>query len=712
MDVVEPQVEGKEVMPAFFPNTLSVTVVALHQGNIKNDDSDEIFELEGADKPSHALIDRLHAWDTIVELQRRIAAALLIPSQNQRLFFRGKKMTSYWTLSQSLIPPGAVIDVQDTSLNTVIDFYGYTSTAASCKEMVEAVKAGLLRDFTPRLSEEGTGATYFLSNSLGKTIACFKPRCEEQSAPHNPRGKAGEMGTQAMERPILSGEMSMRETAAYLLDLDGFHDVPKTTSVEIRNPKYLKYFNYNFNQNLNKIPSKIGSLQEFIHADHEFADHDPKCFGVREVHKIGILDIRLLNCDRNDENVLTVRDPKSMRLRLIPIDHGLCFPETLEIGWCDWVWTRWPQAKENFDPYTRNFIDELDVEADVNRLARELPLSLSALDNIRISGFLLQIGAKYGLTLFEIASIILRQKLDEPSELELLRAQAEKLTSHRLAHNPPPMVEPPRVRKALMSEPEVYLSEQEEEVVFVQGIEVFADDTPSNQILRTQSCIDMSHQDFTQSNLPHGLAERQGLMSLIPREHEISADLASLNLPDQALSAHAMNVRLASSKSPKCTYQDPSETAGPPPIADSSPDVDHRVAMGSLPNSYSSSSPPINSHDNVLMQKFSEKSESWKETFFYYVKKLIEMKCMKIGKSKLSDEKDVYDMDTIHGTFNGLQELQEAPGRMLSGKTRKSNFGALHDKMTSSQFQIDDEERDFFDQSDEEELIPFAYESH
>ena len=29
-----------------------------------------------------------------------------------------------------------------------------------------------------------------------------------------------------------------------------------------------------------------------------------------------------------------------------------------------------------------------------------------------------------------------------------------------------------------------------------------------------------------------------------------------------------------------------------------------------------------------------------------------------IGKSKLSDEKDVYDMDTIHGTFNGLQELQ------------------------------------------------------
>merc|ERR1719189_920067 len=129
MDVVEPQVEGREVLPAYVPqDTISVVVVALFQGNIKNDDSDEVFELEGADKPSHALIENLHAWDTIIELQKRIAAALLIPSDNQRLFFRGKKLDSYWTLSQSSIPAGAVIDVQDTSLNTVIDFYGYTST--------------------------------------------------------------------------------------------------------------------------------------------------------------------------------------------------------------------------------------------------------------------------------------------------------------------------------------------------------------------------------------------------------------------------------------------------------------------------------------------------------------------------------------------------------------------------------------------------------
>jgi len=93
-----------------------------------------------------------------------------------------------------------------------------------------------------------------------------------------------------------------------------------------------------------------------IFSFQDFHDQDPSCYAVREVHKIGILDIRLLNCDRNHENLLTVRvnEPDNrVRLRLIPIDHGLCLPEKLEIGWCDWAWASWPQAKENFDPFTR-----------------------------------------------------------------------------------------------------------------------------------------------------------------------------------------------------------------------------------------------------------------------------------------------------------------------------------------------------------------------
>ena len=35
-------------------------------------------------------------------------------------------------------------------------------------------------------------------------------------------------------------------------------------------------------------------------------------FPVEEVHKIGILDLRILNCDRNDENILVSRKKKEI----------------------------------------------------------------------------------------------------------------------------------------------------------------------------------------------------------------------------------------------------------------------------------------------------------------------------------------------------------------------------------------------------------------
>ena len=60
-----------------------------------------------------------------------------------------------------------------------------------------------------------------------------------------------------------------------------------------------------------------------------------KQFEVEEVHKIGILDLRVLNCDRNEANILVrklqSKDTKKKILKLIPIDHGLSFPDNLEI---------------------------------------------------------------------------------------------------------------------------------------------------------------------------------------------------------------------------------------------------------------------------------------------------------------------------------------------------------------------------------------------
>lgn len=50
---------------------------------------------------------------------------------------------------------------------------------------------------------------------------------------------------------------------------------------------------------LNFGATKHGSLQEFVRSDGLIGDYGSKRFADTEIHKIGILDIRILNCDRN-----------------------------------------------------------------------------------------------------------------------------------------------------------------------------------------------------------------------------------------------------------------------------------------------------------------------------------------------------------------------------------------------------------------------------
>ena len=55
-----------------------------------------------------------------------------------------------------------------------------------------------------------------------------------------------------------------------------------------------------------------------------------------EVHKIAVLDLRILNLDRNACNILVQRQGRN--LKLVPIDHGLCLPDSLEISSYDLAW--------------------------------------------------------------------------------------------------------------------------------------------------------------------------------------------------------------------------------------------------------------------------------------------------------------------------------------------------------------------------------------
>ena len=69
----------------------------------------------------------------------------------------------------------------------------------------------------------------------------------------------------------------------------------------------------------------------------------------------------------------------------------------------------------------------LDIKADIDELRRRLAIREECLKVMRISGMLLQKGVAADLTMYEIGSLICRQNIDTPSQLEVLCAQAATL---------------------------------------------------------------------------------------------------------------------------------------------------------------------------------------------------------------------------------------------------------------------------------------------
>lgn len=133
------------------------------------------------------------------------------------------------------------------------------------------------------------------------------------------------------------------------------------------------------------LPMKLASLQEFI--SHECDTTEMGCgkFSTGDVHRIGILDIRLFNTDRHAGNMLCVPNsgakpglagtrssgatdlpPKQLQQKwqqgysLVPIDHGFCLPEALEAAYFEWQ--HWPQASIPFSEEELAYIDRLDVQ--------------------------------------------------------------------------------------------------------------------------------------------------------------------------------------------------------------------------------------------------------------------------------------------------------------------------------------------------------------
>ncbi|WOL19188.1 phosphatidylinositol 4-kinase gamma 5 [Canna indica] len=336
-------------------------------------------------------------------------------------------------------------DLQQRDHSGPIEIVGCSNHCARIKQLVKDVVEGINSGIDPTPVHNGLGGAYYFRNNKGDKVAIVKPTDEEPFAPNNPKGFVGKaLGQPGLKRSVRVGETGFREVAAYLLDYDNFANVPPTALVKITHSMF--HVNDGMNNNssarncgrMQQIMSKIASFQQFIPHDFDASDHGTSSFPVAAIHRIGILDIRILNTDRHAGNLLVRKLENGVgrfgaRMELIPIDHGLCLPESLEDPYFEWI--HWPQASVPFSEEELEYIANLDPLKDSDMLRRELPMIREACLRVLIlCTIFLKEAAAFGLCLAEIGEMMSREfsGMDEaPSELEVICMDARKSIAER-----------------------------------------------------------------------------------------------------------------------------------------------------------------------------------------------------------------------------------------------------------------------------------------
>ena len=169
-----------------------------------------------------------------------------------------------------------------------------------------------------------------------------------------------------------------REVAAYLLDAGSVCGVPETTLAEARHRNFSfggrgetcaaggggKGIHSLVERESRIIPTKVGSLQAFVEAEATMDDLSPSVLPTFEVQKVAVLDMRLMNADRNAANLLARRRRTSdgVAWTLTPIDHGYILRTKADVAWCDWVWLEWPQLKEPITKKLKQYVLSINID--------------------------------------------------------------------------------------------------------------------------------------------------------------------------------------------------------------------------------------------------------------------------------------------------------------------------------------------------------------
>lgn len=419
----------------------------------------------------------VRSWSSILDVKKIIQKKIHVPVQSQHLYFgplltSGKALPNHRSLQDAGIYRSGetiLLDVKvassvlsSSSLSAFSPRYRASSdidisssvinsTPRPLRSLVQEARRALALNLKPEFILDGSGGTYFLHNSRKAKISVFKPADEEPYAENNPRGYIRQPGQDVFLREgVLPGQACIREVAAFMLDHGGFSGVPMTTLVECRHPS----FNVNGSRltlaeggasigahslrlsttqtgssSSSSLLKKVGSFQEFVRTDCSMDDLSPSKIGIGEVHKIAILDIRLMNADRNSANLLCRRRTNDNSIELVPIDHGFCLRSVSDTSWMDWCWLDWPHLKQPMSAKTKEYILNLDIEKDRKMLRERLNICGEALDYFYASSSILKAGTKAGLSLYEIALMCCRNdNLGEiPSKLEVLFGMANDL---------------------------------------------------------------------------------------------------------------------------------------------------------------------------------------------------------------------------------------------------------------------------------------------
>lgn len=277
----------------------------------------------------------------------------------------------------------------------------------------------LFASTVPRLrpvAQDCAGGTYLVEDAAtGAPVGVFKPSDEEPATEGNPKGVTSqeELGKAGFQ----PGEMWRREIAAYAVD-QGLAGVPETVEFTTGGQK--------------------GSLQAFRRSLGESWDFLPGKFTAECVRRVALLDLVILNCDRHGGNMLVSEEGDG----LIPIDHGLCFPSSLED--LDFEWQYWPQSSTPFDAEERRWAAALPAGVELSAALQRMGIDTASADLAGCAAAVLKVGVETGRTARALASFWRREQLGEPSSLECLIVEAagnyailERLARDAMTQPPP-----------------------------------------------------------------------------------------------------------------------------------------------------------------------------------------------------------------------------------------------------------------------------------